>query len=92
MNDAVAQLRQSGAHMGIFTETRIQTQDRHSRIVIAFTSCGYLFLSHNTSSRDMDFAIDSLYEVVFGPRAAGVIVLVLDSYADGRISLTMCRA
>ena len=34
--DAVLQLQRSGAHVGVFTETRIQTSDRHSRIVNAF--------------------------------------------------------
>ena len=35
----------------------------------------------------MDFAIDSLDEVVLGPRTAGVIVVVLDSYASGWLDI-----
>ena len=83
VNNAVAQLREPGAHVGSFTETRIQTQDRHSRIVYAFSSCGFLALSHNASSRDMDLNVHSLEQAVLGFRAAGIIVVVLDSYAFG---------
>ena len=83
VSDAVRQLRQSGAHVGIFTETRVHTQDRHTRIVNEFSSCGYLALSHNTTPRAADFVPDSLEEAMLVPRAAGVIIVVLDSYASG---------
>ena len=36
VSDAVLQLLHSGAHVRIFTETRVHTQDRHTRIVNAF--------------------------------------------------------
>ena len=36
VSDAVLQLQRSGAHVGVFTETRIQTSDRHSPIVKSF--------------------------------------------------------
>ena len=35
-SDAVLQLLHSGAHVCIFIETRVHTQDRHTRIVNAF--------------------------------------------------------
>ena len=83
MNDAVKQIKHSGAHVGIFTETRVQTQERHTRVVNAFSAAGYLVLSHNTSSKDTDFVPDSPEQVVLGPRAAGVIVVVSKNYASG---------
>ena len=76
VNDAVKQIINSGAHVSIFTETRIQTQEKHTSIINAFSSAGYLALSHNTSSRDSDFVPGSPEPVVLGPRAAGVIVVV----------------
>ena len=48
VSDAVSQLQCTGAHVGIFTETRVHTPDRHTRIVNAFRSRGFLALSRNT--------------------------------------------
>ena len=36
VDDAVAQLQRAGAHIGVFTETRIQSADKHHLIVNAF--------------------------------------------------------
>ena len=83
VNDAVKQIKHSGAHVGIFAERRVQIQERHTRVVNAFSAAGYLALSHNTSSKDTDFAPDSLEQDVLGPRASGVIVVVSKNYASG---------
>ena len=32
VSNAVLQLLRSGAHVGVFTETRVQTQDRHTTL------------------------------------------------------------
>ena len=61
----------------------MQTQERHTRVVNAFSAAGYLALSRNTSSKDTDFAPDSLEQAVLGPRASGVIVVVSKNYASG---------
>ena len=68
--DAVLKLQRSGAHVGVFTETRIQTSDRHSRIVNAFKENGYIAISHNSLASHAD-SVDATDESVFGPRAAG---------------------
>ena len=47
VEDAISQLQRAGAHVGVFTETRIQSADRHHLIVNAFKSKGYLAISHN---------------------------------------------
>ena len=54
VSDAVLQLMQSGAHVGIFIETRARTQDRHTRIVNAL-KLGFLAISHNAAPRAGDF-------------------------------------
>ena len=51
VSNAALQLARSGAHVGVFTETRVQTQDRHTRIVNAFKRLGYLAISHNASPK-----------------------------------------
>ena len=51
VSDAVLQLLQSGAHVGIFTETRVHTQDRHTRIVNAFKLLVLFAISHNAAPR-----------------------------------------
>ena len=88
VNDAVKQIINCGAHLNIFTETRIQIQEMHTSIINAFSSAGYLALSHNTSSKDSDFAPGSPDQAVLGPRAAGVIVAVSKSYASGWSDIT----
>ena len=65
-----------------FTQkTRVQFVGRHTRIANAFKSRGFLALSHNTSPRSVDFAPGSPEDNLFGPRAAGVIVVVSDKHA-----------
>ena len=83
VDGAVSQLRCTGAHVGVDGETRVHSVDRHTRIINAFKSHGFLALSHNTSSRSMDFAPGSPEDDVFGPRAAVVITVVSDKYAGG---------
>ena len=83
VDGAVLQLRCTGAHVGIYIETRIHFVDRHTRIINAFKTRGFLALSHNTSTRQVDCAPGSPEDNVFGPRAAGVIVVVSDKYAGG---------
>ena len=73
----------TGAHVGIYTETTIHSVDRHTRIINAFKTRGFLALSHNTSSRQVDCVPGSPEDDVFGPRATGVIVVVSDKYAGG---------
>ena len=82
VSDAVLQLQRSGAHVGVFTETRIQTSDRHSRIVNAFKENGYIAISHNSLTSHTDSA-DVTDEPVFGPRAAGVILVVSSCHITG---------
>ena len=83
VSNAVLQLVRSGAHVGVFTETRVQTQDRHTRIVNAFKRLGYLAISHNASPTVGYSTLDTLDEATLGPLAAGVIVVVTESYASG---------
>ena len=56
VDGAVSQLRCTGAHAGIYAETRIHFMDRHTRIINAFKTRGFLFLTHSTSSRQVDCA------------------------------------
>ena len=81
--NAVSQLIRSGAHVGVFTETRVQTLDRHTRIVNAFKRSGYLAISHNAPPKADVLAVDTLDEAVLGPRAAGVIIVVTEKHASG---------
>ena len=83
VNHAASKLRCSGAHVGVTKETRVQFLRLHIHIVNAFKSRGFLALSHNTSPRSVDFAPGSPEDNVFGPRAAGVIVVVSDKHAGG---------
>lgn len=82
VDGAISQLVCTGAHVGIYTETKIHPVDRHTRIINAFKTLGFWALSHNTSSRQVDCAQRSPEDDVFGPRAAGVIVVVSDKYAS----------
>ena len=82
VSNAVLQLVRSGAHVGVFTETRVQTQDRHTRIVNAFKRLGYLAISHNASPTVGVPSLDALNEASLGPRAAGVIVVVTERHAS----------
>ena len=83
VSNAVLQLVRSGAHVGVFAETRVQTQDRHTRIVNAFKRLGYLAISHNAPPKVGVPTLDTLDEASLGPRAAGVIVVVTERYASG---------
>jgi hypothetical protein len=42
VSDAASQIKRSGAHIAVFTETRVQTMDKHNLIVNAFKKKGYL--------------------------------------------------
>ena len=77
-----------GPMWGIFTETRVHTPDRHTRIVNAFRSRGFLALSHIATQKAADFASGSLQDAVLGPRAAGVIMVVSGRYASGRSDIS----
>ena len=81
VDGAVPQLHSTGANVGICSETMVHSADRHTRIVNAFKSRGFLAFSHNTISRAVDCVPNSLEDEAFGPRAAGVIVVVSDKYA-----------
>ena len=81
--NAVSRLIRSGTHVGVFTETRVQTLDRHTRIVNAFERFGYLAISHNEPPKADGFAVDTLDEAFLGPRAAGVIIVVTERHASG---------
>ena len=81
--NAVSQLIRFGAHVGVFTETRAQTLDRHTRIVNAFQRSGYLAISHNAPPKADVLAVDTLDDAFLGPRAAGVIIVVTEKHASG---------
>ena len=89
--EAVLQLQRSGAHVGVFSETRIQTSDRHSRIVNAFKENGYIAISHNSLASHA-YSVDATDESVFGPRAAGVIIVVSAKHITGwaNVALDTC--
>ena len=69
--------------MGIYTETRVQSADRHTRIINAFKSRGFLAFSHNKTARAVDCVPVSPEDDALGHRAAGVIIVVSDKYAVG---------
>ena len=75
--------RVTGAHVGIYTETRAHSADRHARIINAFKSRGFLPPSDNATPRAVDCAPGSRQDEAPGPRAFGVIVVVSDTYAAG---------
>ena len=39
----------TGAHIGIFTETRIYDSDKHTMVIHTFLEYGILAISHNTT-------------------------------------------
>ena len=82
VDDAVAQLQRAGAHIGVFTETRIQSADRHHLIVNAFKSKGYLAISHNATTQ-RSTTRTSPVDSEFGPRSAGVILVVSSCHISG---------
>ena len=83
VDGAASQLQSTGANVGICSETMVHSVDRHTRIINAFKSGGFLAFSHNTIPRAVDCVPNSLEDEAFGPRAAGVIVAVSDKYAAG---------
>ena len=82
VDDAVAQLQRAGAHVGVFTETRIQSADRHHLIVNAFKSKGYLAISHNATTQRSTICTSPI-DSEFGPRSAGVILVVSSCHISG---------
>ena len=81
-DDAVAKLQRAGAHVGVFTETRIQSADRHHLIVNAFKSKGYLAISHNATTQRSTICTSPV-DSEFGPRSAGVILVVSSCHISG---------
>ena len=69
--------------MGIYTETRVHSADKHTCIINVFKASGFLVLSDNATPRSADFAPGSLEDETLGPCAAGVIIVVSDKYAAG---------
>ena len=69
--------------MGVFTETRVQTQDRHTRIANAFKRSGYLAISHNAPPKVAAPVVDTLDNAFLGPRAAGVIIVAKERHVSG---------
>ena len=61
----------SGAHVGVFTKTRVRTLDKHTRIANVFKRSGYLAISHNAPPKAAAPAVDTLDDAFLGPRAAG---------------------
>ena len=88
VSDATSQIKCSGAHIAVFTETRVQTIDKHNLIVNAFKMKGYLAISHNAASQRTTIRVPSPATVdppgdpEFGPRSAGVILVVSASYVS----------
>ena len=89
VSDAVAQLQCAGAHIGVFTESRVQSMDKHHLIVNAFKSKGYLAISHNATAQRTTNRVPRTATLApsgdseFGPRSAGVILVVSASYISG---------
>ena len=89
VSDAVSQLQCSGAHIGVFTESRVQTMDKHHLIVNAFKRKCYFAISHNAAAQRTTIRVPSLATICppcdseFGPRSAGVILVVSASYISG---------
>ena len=89
VSDTCSQIKLSRSHIAVLTETRIQTIDKHNLIVNAFKRKGYLAISHNAVSlrskvADSSLASDEpLCDPEFGPRSAGVILLVSARYLSG---------
>ena len=89
VSDTCSQIRRSGSHIVVLTETRIQTADKHNLIVNAFRKKGFLAISHNAAppqskARSLSSASDEpLCDPEFGPRSAGVILLVSSKYVSG---------
>ena len=82
VEDAISQLQRAGAHVGVFAKTKIQTTERHHSIVNAFKVRGYIAISHNAATkRSTNNA--SPEDVEFGPRSAGVILVVSASHISG---------
>ena len=82
VEDAISQLQRAGAHVGVFTETRIQAAERHHVIVNAFKSRGYLAISHNATTHRCTIST-SPGDLEFGPRSAGVILVVSSCHISG---------
>ena len=89
VSDATSQIKCSGAHIAVFTETRVQSIDKHNLIVNAFKMKGYLAISHNAASQrtatrvPSPATVDPPGDPEFGPRSAGVILVVSASYVSG---------
>ena len=89
VTDTCSQIHRSGSHIAVLTETRIQTADKHNHIVNAFKKRRFLAISHNAApprskSRSPPIVSDeTLCDPEFGPRSAGVILLVSSKYVSG---------
>ena len=89
VSETCSQIKRSRAHIAVLTETRIQTIDKHNLIVNAFKRKGYLAISHNAASQRANVRVpalatdDPLCDPEFGPRSAGVILLVSANYVSG---------
>ena len=75
-------MRTTGAHIGIYTETRIYGTDRHTLVVNTFLAHGFLAISYNAlpSDKRRDIQEDDEQQ---GPKAAGVVLAVCARYAGG---------
>ena len=83
VNQRATQLRAMGAHVGVYTDTRIHGGDRHTQVSNLFRDYGFLAISHNTTTSRFTFPITTEEDNEVGPRAAGVILVVTAEYAGG---------
>ena len=75
-------MRTTGAHIGIYTATRIYGTDRHTRVVNTFLAHMFLAISHNALPNDKKRDIQEEDEQQ-GPKADGVVLAVCARFAGG---------
>ena len=76
-------LRTIGAHVRVFTETRIHGNDRHTLVINTFLEHGFLALSHNTTQSRKPIQSNDEEDDLMGPKAAGVILVLVAEFAGG---------
>ena len=73
-------LQTTGAHIGIFMETRMQGNDTHTMVVNTILEYAILAISHNkTQTRKTETMAEE--EELMDPKAAGVILTLVAEFA-----------